>query len=104
MSPGGSGHEGEKVYATIADMLEERGRTMARVEGWCDKWFVERYAKGYVEGYTEAYADELAHMSTSKFGPLPDGVLSRLRAASVDQLKSWFGQMMDAGSLDEVFD
>jgi predicted transposase YdaD len=72
------GPEAERAYMTIADMIEDRGRT-------------------------KGLAEALVRLLTLRFGPLPDSVRARLDAAAVEQLSAWFERAVDAPSLDEVF-
>ncbi|EXI76363.1 MAG: hypothetical protein AW07_00308 [Candidatus Accumulibacter sp. SK-11] len=39
-----------------------------------------------------------------RFGTLPDAVLVRLTSATVDQLEEWAIRVLDAESLDAVFE
>lgn len=73
------GPDAEKVYMTIADMIDERGRA---------------------EGRAEMLAEQL----TFKFGTLPSAARSKVGAASAEQLAVWARRVLTASSLDEVFD
>jgi predicted transposase YdaD len=84
------GPDAEKVYTTIADMIEERGLARGRAEG---------QAEGRAEGRAEILADQLTH----KFGTLSASARSRVRAASAEELALWARRVLHASSLDEVF-
>ncbi|WP_142105014.1 DUF4351 domain-containing protein [Pseudonocardia cypriaca] len=49
-------------------------------------------------------AEPLVRLLSRKFGPLPAGVRKRIDAASSDRLEVWSDRMLDAPTLDEVFD
>jgi hypothetical protein len=69
------GPEAEEVYMTTADML--------RAEG---------------------VAGVLARQLTRRFGALPDGARERIDAAPLEQLEAWSDRVLDAETLDEVFE
>jgi hypothetical protein len=45
----------------------------------------------------------LQSLLARRFGTLPDAVRARLASATVEQLESWALKILDAKSLDEVF-
>jgi hypothetical protein len=71
--------EAEEVYMSTADMLRAEGRA-------------------------EGAAKLLVRQLTRKFGPLPNRVRKQIDAASLDQLEVWSDRVLDAPTLDEVFD
>jgi Putative transposase, YhgA-like len=75
------GSQAEEAYVTTAEMLRAEGE-----------------ARGEARGRAEA----LVQLLTLKFGPLPPAALDVVRAASVDQLETWTGRVLAAGTLDEV--
>ncbi|MBK7673480.1 MAG: DUF4351 domain-containing protein [Candidatus Accumulibacter sp.] len=52
----------------------------------------------------EGEAAHLKRLLARRFGALPDAVQVRLTTADVDQLEEWAIKVLDAESLDEVFD
>ena len=60
--------------------------------------------KGRQEGRQEGEAALLKRLLARRFGALPDAVQVRLTTADVDQLEEWAIKVLDAESLDEVFD
>ncbi|MBK7673506.1 MAG: DUF4351 domain-containing protein [Candidatus Accumulibacter sp.] len=60
--------------------------------------------KGRQEGRQEGEAALLKRQLARRFGALPDAVQVRLTTADVDQLEEWAIKVLDAESLDEVFD
>jgi hypothetical protein len=60
--------------------------------------------KGRQEGRQEGEAALLKRQLARRFGTLPDAVQVRLTTATIDQLEEWAIKVLDAESLDEVFD
>ena len=60
--------------------------------------------KGLLQGRQEGEATLLQSLLARRFGTLPDAVRARLAGATVEQLESWALKILDAKSLDEVFD
>jgi predicted transposase YdaD len=60
--------------------------------------------EGRQEGRQEGEAALLKRLLARRFGALPDAVQVRLTTADVDQLEEWAIKVLDAESLDEVFD
>jgi hypothetical protein len=77
------GPEAEEVFVTTADMLRAEGRA---------------------EGRAEHAAGVLVRLLTRKFGAVPDEARVRIGAASMEQLDLWSERVLDAETLDEVFE
>lgn len=78
----------------IKDMLSDHSRS------WTHQWKMEGKQEGRLEGQSMMLRRQL----TSKFGPLPDAVQYRLQHAAPAQLNAWSLKILDAVSLDAVFD
>ncbi|WP_345249942.1 DUF4351 domain-containing protein [Pigmentiphaga soli] len=65
-----------------------------------------RYAteEGLKRGRQEGQARQLERLLTHKFGPLPAALLQRLQTASLQDLDAWALKVLDATSLEAVFD
>ena len=59
--------------------------------------------KGRQEGRQEGEAALLKRLLARRFGALPDAVQVRLTTATIDQLEEWAISVLDAESLDEIF-
>jgi predicted transposase/invertase (TIGR01784 family) len=81
------GPDAEEAYMTTAEMLRAEGE-----------------ARGEARGRAEERAEALAEVLIAKFGPLPESVTKTVRAASIDQMRSWTARAVTAETLDEVFD
>jgi Domain of unknown function (DUF4351) len=77
------GPEVEEVVVTTAEQLRAASKT-------------EGLAKGEVR--------VLVRLLTRKFGAVPAVVRQRIDAASLAQLEIWCDRVLDATTLDEVFD
>ena len=64
----------------------------------------EGEAKGRVEGRLEGQADLLTRQLTKRFGPLSAEIRTRLARATTDQLERWGERLLDAPTLDSVFE
>jgi hypothetical protein len=71
--------EAEEVFVTTADMLRAEGRA-------------------------EHAAGVLVRLLTRKFGAVPNEARDRIGAASMEQLDLWSERVLDAETLDEVFE
>jgi len=60
-------------------------------------------SQGLTQGRSEGRAAALARLLAKRFGPLPDAVAARLRAAGADELDRWTDRQLDAPSLDALF-
>jgi Domain of unknown function (DUF4351) len=72
----------ETLMTSTADQLRQEGRR---------------------EGETTGRADVLVRLLTRRFGPLPTGVETRVRSATIPDLDRWADNVLTAGTLDEVF-
>ena len=59
---------------------------------------------GIEKGRQEGEAALLKRLLARRFGTLPDALHVRLTTATIDQLEEWAIKVLDAESLDEVFD
>lgn len=60
-------------------------------------------ARGEARGRLLGQRTLLQKMLTLRFGPLPEGVLTRLEAADAPTLDAWAERVLTAASVDEVF-
>lgn len=64
----------------------------------------ELIQQGRAEGLTEGKADMLLRLMRRRFGTVPPDVEARVRGAHVDALDDWSERILDAPTLDAVFD
>jgi hypothetical protein len=77
------GPEAEEVYMSTADMLR---------------------AEGEAKGVDKGAAHVLVRQLTRRFGAVPDEARQRIDTAPLEQLETWSDRVLDAESLDEVFE
>jgi predicted transposase YdaD len=65
--------------------------------------FAEGEERGRQQGVAEGEHRLLSKQLGLRFGPLPEAVMERLRAADSDQLERWGVRLLTVQSLDEVF-
>ena len=94
--------EGERkmAYVTSIERLAiqrglQEGEAKGRVEGRLE---------GRLEGRVEGQADLLTRQLTKRFGPLSAEIRTRLARATTDQLERWGERLLDAPTLDSVFE
>lgn len=79
------------------------GRTLGRNEGR-----IEGRAEGRIEGHTEGLTEGsvaiLQRLLQRKFGTLPPDVVAKLGQAPIPLLCRWSERLLDAQTLEEVFD
>jgi predicted transposase YdaD len=89
------------------DLLEVRTMLLTRAEKWKQGWLEEGRQEGREEGLQEGVqkgeATLLRRQLERRFGPLPDWAADRLRAAEMGLLEEWGLQLLEAGSLEDVF-
>ena len=64
----------------------------------------EMMAEGLERGLEQGEARGLTRLLERGFGPLPRTVRDRVAAADLDELDAWLDRILDADSLDAVFD
>jgi hypothetical protein len=64
----------------------------------------EWMAEGEARGRTEGKAEALTQFLLRRFGPVSDSVTARIEAADSETLDRWIGRVIDAPTVDGVFD
>jgi len=74
---------------------------------WTKEWKrqgLERgLEQGLEQGRLEGRRQTVQRLLARRFGPLPDVALGRLEAADAALLDEWTERLLDAATLDEVF-
>ncbi|MDN5843775.1 MAG: DUF4351 domain-containing protein, partial [Alcaligenaceae bacterium] len=59
--------------------------------------------EGKLEGKLEGEADLVLRLLARKFGPVPTATRQRVQTATFAQLETWSLNILDAGTLEDVF-
>ncbi|MCB9879427.1 MAG: Rpn family recombination-promoting nuclease/putative transposase [Planctomycetes bacterium] len=102
----------EAVRAISSYLLQTSRLPRLRVEVVMQRILNERAMTRRKSTYDQIVEEERAHGSASvvlrqltrRFGPLPDGVEQRVRTAGSEDLDRWADRLLDAATLDEVFE
>ncbi|MEI2417572.1 Rpn family recombination-promoting nuclease/putative transposase [Orrella sp. JC864] len=70
---------------------------------WSLRWKQQGLEKGLQEGRKEGESLMLRQLLVRRFGALPEQIDQRLAQASTDELEAWALNVLDARTLDEVF-
>jgi predicted transposase/invertase (TIGR01784 family) len=62
-----------------------------------------KIASAEEKGLKQGMAESLLLLAEEKFGPLPEELRTRVRLASVEQLRQWMSKVFTAAGLDELF-
>ena len=60
--------------------------------------------RGKLEGKLEGQAAIRERQLLRRFGPLPEAIQQRLHQATLEQLAHWADRILDARTLDEIFE
>ena len=78
----------------ILGSMGDRCRTEGIIEGRIE---------GIIEGRTEVRANILLDLLEAKFGSVPEQIKTLVKSASPDQLKDWMISVLNASTLESVF-
>jgi predicted transposase YdaD len=69
-----------------------------------EKGVLEGFGKGELRGEIRGRAETLLRLMRRRYGAVPDAVIDRVHAAGIEDLDRWADAVLDAPSLDAVFD
>ncbi len=92
----------ESKIASAEEKGLEKGLAQGLEKG-LKKGLAKGRAEGIAKGKTEGMAESLLFLVQEKFGPLPEEVCARVRAASAGQLRQWMSKVFTAAAPDELF-
>jgi hypothetical protein len=87
------------VLAEIVPGKEERVMSIA-----LEQFKAEAFSHGVAQGEVKGRAATLSKLLSRKFGELSPGVRARIEAASLEELDAWTDAVLDAPTLERVFD
>jgi len=92
----------------VNELKEIESMLAERVGEWTKTWKEQGIEEGRKEGHKEGLRGGeiviLERLLTRRFGPLPEAIQMRLRSATTEQLEYWADQVLDAASIEDVFD
>ena len=68
------------------------------------RFYQDVFAEGRIEGCAEGEARVLRRQLTRRFGPLPAWVEAKLTTAGSDQLEAWADRVLEATTLEGIFE
>lgn len=80
----------------VGDLLEIKDMLTEHSRSWTQQW--------KMEGHQEGEAALLQRLLIHKFGPLPEHLQQRVQSATLTQLEAWSLNVLDAQTMDDVFD
>jgi hypothetical protein len=83
----------------VIDLQEMQAMLAERVKSWTEEW----KQQGRQEGPQEGEANVLRRQLARRFGPLPTWAEQRLDQAGEAELESWADRILDALTLEDVF-
>ncbi len=87
----------------VSDLLEMDTMLAERVKEWTREWKNEGLREGEARGLRKGETLVLRRLLTRRFGDLPDWVNKRLTEASNEELENWTDRVLDAATLEAVF-
>ncbi len=74
------------------------------VDSWVTQWKQQGLEEGRQEGLIAGEASLFKHLLVKRFGALPNWVHYHLQHASCEELEKWADHLLEARSLEAVFD
>ena len=91
------------VLASLSEAARKALQSMDPAKYEYQSEFARRYfAEGRAEGRAERQVELVLRLLASRFGPLPDEAVERVRHASSEEIDSFAERVLAAASLDEV--
>ncbi len=85
------------------DLLEVPTMLQTRMEAWKEAWKNQKQQEWHKEGFREGEIRTLLRQLSRRFGLIPEWVPAKLAKADVETLEMWTENILDAKSIDDVF-
>jgi hypothetical protein len=92
------------VLPKVRDLKELKMTLSERFDLWAHQHEVKGKDEGRQEGRQEGQSLLLQRLLVRRFGALPSEVVARIGSASAEQLERWGDRVLDATSLEAVFE
>lgn len=83
----------------LNDLQEIQAMLAEHVDEWTEDW----KQRGIEEGIQQGEVLALKRLLTKRFGDLPQWTLTRLDQAALTDVDTWLGRILDAKTLEDVF-
>ena len=93
----------EEEINGITDLMEADTMLAERIESWFEEKWRQGMQQGMQQGMRQGEEVLLRRLLTRRFGALPESIEARLSQADIRQLEIWGDRVLDAKSLEEVF-
>jgi hypothetical protein len=87
----------------LNDLKEVQNMLAERVKTWIDEWKNQGILEGLKEGRLEGESVILKRLLQRRFGDLPEWVVTRMSQATINEIETWVDRVLDAPTLDDVF-
>jgi len=84
----------------VGNLLEIKTMLAESVVEWTEQW----KQQGKIEGKIEGEATLLERQITRRFGPPDAATHERIHTATIEQIERWGDRILDAPTLEAVFD
>ena len=91
------------VLPKVRDLKELKMTLAERLDTWAQAHEQKGIEKGIERGIEKGEALVLQKLLTKRFGTLPADMVGKISAASAGQIDVWLDRVLDAASLEDVF-
>ena len=88
----------------VTELSEVQAMLSRNVTRWDVRAMEKGRQEGLIEGHTDRAQRTLERLLTRRFGPLPPEAQDRIHQATLPQLETWLDRIIDAPTLQAVFD
>ena len=97
----------EALMSTVAEAWMQEGEARGKAAGLAEgeaRGLAEGEARGLAEGEVRGKAETLLRLLERRFGCVPESARARVAHGSAAELDAWLDALLDAHSLEAVFD
>lgn len=91
----------------LNDLQEVQAMLAERIDEWTENWVQQGIQQGIEQGIEQGIQKGerlvLTRQLAQRFGELPQWVSSRLEQASLTEVETWLGRILEAKTLEEIF-
>uniref|UniRef100_UPI003139F42F DUF4351 domain-containing protein n=1 Tax=Marinimicrobium sp. C2-29 TaxID=3139825 RepID=UPI003139F42F len=94
----------DEAIPELHNLNEVDAMLSEKLDDWTEQWKKEGLKQGLEQGRKEEAAAILTRFLTKRFGALDDETTRRIEAAPVEQIEAWSDRVLDADTLEDVFE